>query len=111
MGVRRFTFTKYDMEGHRSYVSGSLVSMAEGTTSTSSDDESSTQFCSLSSEACRNIRAFQRHQSVDEWLQGISISSIPVKVDSDQQRDGSDNDFEDGISVTLNPEEMKGCEE
>ena len=37
---------------------------------TSSDEESSTQLCSLSSGQRRNVRSFQRHPSVDEWLLG-----------------------------------------
>ena len=37
---------------------------------TSSEEESSTQLCSLSSGQRRNVRSFQRHPSVDEWLLG-----------------------------------------
>ena len=37
---------------------------------TSSDEESSNQLCSLSSGQRRNVRSFQRHPSVDEWLLG-----------------------------------------
>lgn len=38
-----------------------------------SEEESSTQYCSLSSEVSRNIRSLQRHQSVEEWLRGDQI--------------------------------------
>ena len=37
---------------------------------TSSVEESSAQLCSLSSGQRRNVRSFQRHPSVDEWLLG-----------------------------------------
>ena len=35
-----------------------------------SEEESSNQLCSLSSGQRRNVRSFQRHPSVDEWLLG-----------------------------------------
>ena len=67
------------MESHKSLGNDSSVSTSdlkddeveEEANSTSSEEESSTQFCSLSSEAGRHLQCFQRHQSVDEWLQGI----------------------------------------
>jgi hypothetical protein len=37
---------------------------------TSSEEESSTQLCSLSSGQRRNVSSCQRHPSVDQWLLG-----------------------------------------
>ena len=45
---------------------------------TSSDEESSTQLCSLSSGQRRNVRSFQRHPSVDEWLLGMFLRVIMI---------------------------------
>ena len=44
--------------------------MEDETIFTSSEGDYSTPYCSLLSEDSRNIRSFQRHQSVDDWLQG-----------------------------------------
>ena len=41
--------------------------MYEETILTSSEGKSSTPYCSLLSEGGKNIRSFQRHQSVDDW--------------------------------------------
>jgi hypothetical protein len=40
------------------------------TDTTTSDEESSTQFCPLSSGPVRTARTVQRYPSVDEWLLG-----------------------------------------
>ena len=46
------------------------------TDTTLSEEDSSTQFCSLSSGPVRNARTFQRHPSVDEWLLGWLLRTL-----------------------------------
>eukprot|EP00092_Neocalanus_flemingeri_P061290 GFUD01073649.1.p1 GENE.GFUD01073649.1~~GFUD01073649.1.p1 ORF type:complete len:550 (+),score=146.60 GFUD01073649.1:158-1807(+) len=66
-----------NVEDEESEVTTDYLSDEKGTETTTSDDGSSTQFCSISTGPVKDTRAFQRHPSVDEWLQGLSISKSP----------------------------------
>ena len=128
------------MESHKSLGNDSSEStsdlkddeVGEDANLTSSEEESSTQFCSLSSEAGRHLQCFQRHQSVDEWLQGIqkvlkkqlvlifnilgiSMTIAAVKNDCEQQlidrNESVDSKAEDKIDINLRQGSMNICED